>query len=224
MDEGRRGGRGGSGVNIPTCPRFPYYPGRDDLWIGGGLAQAQVDETQFVHPIAEGAEAYYTYQSGDSVLMTLPDGKKLTLRELKIEARWPKWNLSVGSFWFDEVQRASRPGGVPDFAADGRVDRGEGREQDPPDTTARRETARTLRTGAPLMSVPPTGAAAVGAAPGRRNSDDNPPPLAKALLSPLKVDISAITMEYGLYNQRFWLTAHAGARRRGAGELHAGAR
>ena len=27
----------------------------------------------------------------------------------------------------------------------------------------------------------------------------------KAIVSPLKVDISAITMEYGLYNQRFWL-------------------
>src|ERR1035437_1564254 len=25
----------------------------------------------------------------------------VSLRELKIEARWPKWNLSVGSFWFD---------------------------------------------------------------------------------------------------------------------------
>jgi hypothetical protein len=29
--------------------------------------------------------------------------------------------------------------------------------------------------------------------------------LAKAILSPLKVDVSAITMEYGLYNQKFWL-------------------
>jgi hypothetical protein len=35
--------------------------------------------------------------------MTLPDDKKIVLRELKIEARWPKWNLSVGSFWFDEA-------------------------------------------------------------------------------------------------------------------------
>src|SRR5258708_17423078 len=35
--------------------------------------------------------------------MTLPDDKKITLRELKIAARWPKWNLSVGSFWFDEA-------------------------------------------------------------------------------------------------------------------------
>ncbi len=98
--DGKRGGNGG--VNIQGMSPIPYYPGRNDLWIGGGLAQSEVDETQFVHPIAEGAEAYYTYQTGDSVIMTLPDAKRITLRELKIEARWPKWNLSVGSFWFDE--------------------------------------------------------------------------------------------------------------------------
>jgi hypothetical protein len=92
-----------NGVNIQGMSPIPYYPGRNDLWIGGGLAQSEVDETQFVHPIAEGAEAYYTYQTGDSVIMTLPDDKKIVLRELKIEARWPKWNLSVGSFWFDEA-------------------------------------------------------------------------------------------------------------------------
>ena len=39
----------------------------------------------------------------------------------------------------------------------------------------------------------------------RNNGNDDPPALVKAIVSPLKVDISAITMEYGLYNQRFWL-------------------
>ena len=39
----------------------------------------------------------------------------------------------------------------------------------------------------------------------RNNNNDGPPPLVKAIMNPLKVDISAITMEYGLYNQRFWL-------------------
>ena len=195
-------GRGGSGVNISDMSPIPYYPGRDDLWIGGGLAQAQVDEAQFVHPIAEGAEAYYTYQTGDSVLMTLPDGKKLTLRELKIEARWPKWNLSVGSFWFDEtsahlvraVYRISLPMDVwAEVKEESQI-----RQQD---RTAR--DSENIAAGRAVDSNS-TGERS-GRRPPRRAGEDDPPPLVKAMISPLKVDISAITMEYGLYNQRFWL-------------------
>ncbi len=191
--------RGGSGMDISGMSPIPYYPGRDDLWIGGGLAQSEVDEAQFVHPIAEGAEAYYTYQTGDSVLMTLPDGKKLTLRELKIEARWPKWNLSVGSFWFDEtsahlvraVYRISLPMDVwTEVKEENKI-----RQQD-----------RNAADSANIVSGRAVDTAVNGRRrPLRRNGDDNPPALAKAMLSPLKVDISAITMEYGLYNQRFWL-------------------
>ncbi|MFI5244172.1 MAG: hypothetical protein ACHQQR_03025 [Gemmatimonadales bacterium] len=209
-DKDKRGSNG-SGVNIQGMSPIPYYPGRNDLWIGGGLAQSEVDETQFVHPIAEGAEAYYTYQTGDSVIMILPDNKRITLRELKIEARWPKWNLSVGSFWFDEatahlvraVYRISMPMDVwtevkdenevrkKDRAARDSADRANGRAGD----VAGRDTAsgrgRGGRGGRGRLD--------------RNNGDDDPPPLVKAIVSPLKVDISAITMEYGLYNQRFWL-------------------
>jgi len=157
---------------------IPYYPGREELlWIAGGLAQAQVDEANFVHPIAEGAEAYYTYESGDSLIITLPDGKRFTLRELKITARWPKWNLSVGSFWFDEasahlVRAAYRLSMPLDVWAAER----EEREAEHADTSAT-----------------------------CRNCDHGPPAAAKAFLSPMKVDVSAVTVDYGLYNQRFWL-------------------
>jgi hypothetical protein len=85
-------------------PDIPYYPGYEPLmWVGGGngLARAQVDEHELVHPIADGAEAYYTYQSGDSVTFKLPGGTVIDLRELKFRPRQPKWNLSVGSLWFD---------------------------------------------------------------------------------------------------------------------------
>lgn len=201
-------GRGGSGVNITDMSPIPYYPGRDDLWIGGGLAQSEVDETQFVHPIAEGAEAYYTYQTGDSVLMSLPDGKKLTLRELKIEARWPKWNLSVGSFWFDEstahlvraVYRISVPMDV--WAEVKQEDSIQARDR------AVRDSANVANGHAGDTTAVPgaRGARGRGGVLARRNqSDDDPPAVVKALISPLKVDISAITMEYGLYDQRFWL-------------------
>jgi len=210
--EGKNGKRGGNGgVNIQGMSPIPYYPGRNDLWIGGGLAQSEVDETQFVHPIAEGAEAYYTYQTGDSVIMTLPDNKRITLRELKIEARWPKWNLSVGSFWFDEttahlvraVYRISMPMDVwaevkdenevqkKDRAARDSANKANGRAGDVAANDVPQGRGRDGRGGRGRLD--------------RNNGNDEPPALVKAIVSPLKVDISAITMEYGLYNQRFWL-------------------
>jgi hypothetical protein len=207
-DEKQRGG--GNSVNMSGMSPIPYYPGRNDLWIGGGLAQSEVDETQFVHPIAEGAEAYYTYQTGDSVIMTLPDSKRITLRELKIEARWPKWNLSVGSFWFDEstahlvraVYRISMPMDVWTEVKDEDAVRKK-------DRTAQDSAAiASGRAGDANAAPQPRDGGRVGrGGRGRagRNGDDDPPALVKAIVSPLKVDISAITMEYGLYNQRFWL-------------------
>src|ERR1019366_9469115 len=208
---GKRGFTGNGGVNIQGMSPIPYYSGRNDLWIGGGLAQSEVDETQFVHPIAEGAEAYYTYQTGDSVIMTLPDNKRITLRELKIEARWPKWNLSVGSFWFDEgtahlvraVYRISMPMDVwtevkdenevqrKDRAARDSANKANGRAGDVAANDVPQGRGRGGRGGRGRLD--------------RNSNNDEPPALVKAIVSPLKVDISAITMEYGLYNQRFWL-------------------
>src|SRR5690606_37825164 len=30
---------------------IPYYPGREELWIGSGRARAEVDERELIHPI-----------------------------------------------------------------------------------------------------------------------------------------------------------------------------
>ena len=162
----------------------PYYPGRDNLWLGSGIARAEVDERNLVHPLATGAEAYYTYAMGDSVTMTLPDRQKLTLRELRIVAREPKWNVTVGSFWFDMasaqlVRAVYRLSTQIDIWA-------VSREQ------SARERADTLANGQ-------------RARPGRRNQDGAPPAWVKAVVSPMKADITAVTVEFGLYNQRFWL-------------------
>lgn len=82
---------------------IPYFPGRESLWMGSSIARMDVDEGSFVHPFAEGAEAYYKYSTGDSITFTLQDGKEILLRELRVEARAPRWNLIVGSFWFDRA-------------------------------------------------------------------------------------------------------------------------
>lgn len=81
---------------------LPYFPGQEPLMsFNGAVVQSQVDERDMVHPLAEGAEAYYTYAVGDSVTFRLPDGATVLLRELLVRPREPKWNVAVGSLWFD---------------------------------------------------------------------------------------------------------------------------
>ncbi len=150
----------------------PYYPGKEQLWVGGGLAEAEVDEREIVHPIAEGSEAYYTFQTGDSVIMTLPDQRRITLRELRIVAREPKWNAIVGSFWFD-VSSAHLVRAVYRFSTP--MDIWAVAEEDDP------------------------------------GSMDDVPFLVKGLITPMRANVTAISIEFGLYNQRFWLPKVQGA-------------
>jgi hypothetical protein len=163
----------------------PYYPGREALWIGGnGLARAEVDDRELVHPIALGSEAYYRYSSGDSLIFTLSDGARITLRELRVEPRRPEWRLSVGSFWFDvssgqlvrAVYRFSAPMDIWAVAKE------ESRrsKQDP----SRRGGMNELR---------------------ELEEEDDIPGWVRGLMSPLKANLEAVTIEYGLYGGRFWL-------------------
>jgi Haemolysin secretion/activation protein ShlB/FhaC/HecB len=145
---------------------IPYYPGYEALWVGGGTARAQVDETEIVHPIADGAEAYYTFQSGDSLAFKLPDGKVIRLRELIVRPRVPKWNLAVGSLWFDMA------------------------------------SAQLVR-AAYRLSVP-IDIWAVAQADDSASMDDVPA-WVKPLISPMTAQVSAIAVEYGLHEGRFWL-------------------
>src|SRR4051812_30704528 len=145
----------------------PYFPGSETLWIGASLTQKDVDEQEaIVHPLATGSEAYYTFESGDSATFRLPDGKAIRLRELKIRPRVPKWNLAVGSLWFDmsggQLVRAAYRMSVP-------MDIKAVAEEDDPD------------------------------------SFKDVPRVMKPMLFPMKAEISAIGVEYGLYQGRFWL-------------------
>ncbi|HYV98566.1 MAG TPA: hypothetical protein VE967_14010 [Gemmatimonadaceae bacterium] len=155
---------------------IPYFPGRETLWIGASIAQTSVDQSSFVHPIATGAEAYYKYSSGDSVSYTLPDGKIIMLKELRVEARQPHWNVIVGSFWFDQaswqlVRAVYRPSIEMDIwqvAAE----------------SAERDTT---------------------------NKDDDVPWWVKGLVSPMKASMNVFTVEYSLFEGRFWLPVSQGA-------------
>jgi hypothetical protein len=145
---------------------IPYYPGYEPLWIGSGIAKAQVNDRELVHPIATGAEAYYTYETGDSVSFKLPDGKVVQLRELRVRPRQARWNVAVGSLWFDTKS--------------GQLVRAAYRMAVPLDVwTMVREEDST--------------------------ATDDIPVWVKPLISPMVAQISAIAVEYGLYEGRFWL-------------------
>jgi hypothetical protein len=164
-------------INGDISP-IPYYPGSETLWIGADAAKQSVDENDgIIHPLADGAEAYYTYESGDSVTFRLPDGKSIRLRELKVRPRAPKWNLAVGSLWFD--------------MSGGQLVRAAYRMSVPMDIVAVAEAEDST-------------------------SFKDVPVWVKPMIFPMTAQISAIGVEYGLYQGRFWLprvqVAEGGAR------------
>jgi hypothetical protein len=166
-------------IDAEDMSPVPYYPGREALWIGSGVAKAEVDEREMVHPIALGAEAYYRYAIGDSVRYTLPDGKIIRLVELRIEPRRPEWRLSVGSFWFDDATaqlvRAAYRLAVP-------MDIWSVADQE-----SKREAAEARARGE------------------KPDPDEDVPGWVKGFMSPMQANLEGVTIEYGLYGGRFWL-------------------
>ena len=156
-------------VGDATVP-IPYYPGVEATWIDGGPLKETIDQFALVHPIAAGAEAHYTYASGDSMSIRLPDGTLVRLRELRVRPRRASSNLVVGSFWFDRasgqlVRAAYRPAASLDVW----VKVGE------PDSVTGKKTSRRAIA------------------------------LEKAIVSPVAMEVSAISVEYSLHEGRFWL-------------------
>ena len=99
IDQAQREVQRNLSTNLPVT--VPYFPGQDRLMPLAGLAPEEVERDAPIHPIAAGAENYYTYELGDSLSVRLPDGKTIVIREMRFRAREPKWNVAVGSLWFD---------------------------------------------------------------------------------------------------------------------------
>jgi hypothetical protein len=159
-------GKGDADIDMDEAIPVPYYPGRETLWVGSGIAKADIDESDIIHPLARGAEAYYTYATGDSVSFQLPGGQRINLRELVVRPRAPRWNVALGSLWFD--------------ISTARLVRGVIRLAEPMDiwAVANEES---------------------------EDKDDKPPGWVKGLISPLRAEITAVTIEYGLHEGKFWM-------------------
>ncbi|HYW52190.1 MAG TPA: hypothetical protein VE861_16355, partial [Gemmatimonadaceae bacterium] len=178
-----------NGIAASLVP-VPYFPGREQLWMPASdsrTVRRDVDETEgFIHPLAQGSEAYYRYQIGDSIRIRLPSGEGLTLRELKVIARRPEWRSFVGSFWFDErsgslVRAAYRLSAPLEIWSEALADAKRDVEEAKRDTTAGRDERI------------------------KKAEEDAPPGWVRGLVNPLRFDISLVTVEYALYENKFWL-------------------
>ncbi len=152
---------------------IPYFPGSETLFIGGPQVRRAAEpggqddgEGIFaVHPLGDGAEAYYTYESGDSASFRLPTGRTVRIREVRVRPRESKWNVVVGSLWFD-------------------ADRG------------------TLVRAAYRMAEPLDIWVTVAEEDPQEAKDLK---WVKRIITPMKAQIRAIAVEYGLHEGRFWL-------------------
>ncbi|WP_373070406.1 hypothetical protein [Gemmatimonas sp.] len=192
---------------------IPYFPGRESLWFPSsnfGVVKSDIDEREVIHPLANGAETYYKYATGDSVDITLDGGRVIKLRELRITARRPDWRVFVGSFWFDRdggqlvraAYRLAMDLEIWDVAseetkADAKVSLEADRLRD---SIARARMPRELYVKDSTLRAP-----SVQARADNTGDDEDVPLWVKATFRPAKAKLDAITVEYGLYQGKFWL-------------------
>ncbi|MDQ6612716.1 MAG: hypothetical protein M3Y64_09815, partial [Gemmatimonadota bacterium] len=187
----------------------PYYPGKETLWLpngGGGTVKTDINEREIIHPIARGAEAYYRYATGDSLSIKLGDGKVIRIRELRVSARKADWHLFVGSFWFDEgsgqlVRAAYR------LAVD--IDIWSTASEETAADKVSSRNMEEIRDSLARTTLPHDVYAADSTrravAKRNGNNSDDAPAWVRATFRPAKAKLDGITVEYGLYEGRFWL-------------------
>ncbi len=79
-----------------------FDPGGDRIYFGmGGDEDDDDGEIWIEHPLAPGSEAHYRYRSGDTLTVTLPDGRRLRAAELQIVPRERSVHLLSGSLWVE---------------------------------------------------------------------------------------------------------------------------
>jgi len=94
-----------AGVRLPEdlesdAPDLGFEP-------GGGRMSVGIGDSEFVYdPLAAGGEANYRYQSGDTTVITLQDGRTIRLLELRIIPRRDDFHLLTGSFWLEDERAA----------------------------------------------------------------------------------------------------------------------
>lgn len=103
----------------------PFEPGSDQLFVGADRNsepfQPVDDEIWFAHPLGEGADTLYRFQSGDTISLDFPDGRRFEAIQLDVLPRASDPHLISGSLWIDVasgalvrgVYRLARPFEIP---------------------------------------------------------------------------------------------------------------
>ncbi|MGH7505886.1 MAG: hypothetical protein ACRELX_09555, partial [Longimicrobiales bacterium] len=164
-------------------PAVPDDMSAELLWLafdpGSPEASARIDTATLRMPLAEGSEAHYRFESGDSTVIRLPDGRSIVLRELRFIPRRNESSLIRGSYWIDTkthaVVRMYFKLAAP---FDSESDEGD-------------------------MVIATTGPGWTADGDGdddRFTASDIP-----GFLEPLRADIDYIAIEYGLWELEWWL-------------------
>lgn len=80
----------------------PFDPGDDRLMLGWSDPDEQPDDDFWIqHPLAEGADSLYRYASGDTLTLSLPDGRRLRTVRLDVLPREADAHRIVGTLWIE---------------------------------------------------------------------------------------------------------------------------
>lgn len=88
----------------------PFDPGGDRLFFGAGddvpsdeRGPEDIDENEFwvAHPLAAGADSMYQYESGDTLTLSLPDGRRLLTIQLDVLPRVADVHRITGTLWIE---------------------------------------------------------------------------------------------------------------------------
>ncbi len=85
----------------------PFEPGGDRLLFGithdesSDISQPDSSDFWFDHPLAQGADTLYRYESGDTLTLSLPDGRKLLTVQLDVLPRQADPHRIAGVLWIE---------------------------------------------------------------------------------------------------------------------------
>jgi hypothetical protein len=85
----------------------PFEPGGDRLLFGltesddPDLTDPETSDFWFAHPLAQGADTLYRFQSGDTLTLTLPDGRQLRTVQLDVLPREEDPHRIAGALWIE---------------------------------------------------------------------------------------------------------------------------
>jgi hypothetical protein len=80
----------------------PFEPGGERLLFGLGDPDDEDDNDLWIaHPLAYGADSLYQYQSGDTLTLSFPDGRRLQTIQLDVLPRQADSHRITGTLWIE---------------------------------------------------------------------------------------------------------------------------